>query len=139
MSSQWKKDTMNYHKQPKMNKKASLEKMSEVIVHLVLILLVLIILFGAIIKIKDNKGHQLRVESMNYALLRDVISTTDEEVNYDYLLKEKIELEINQENCVIQTKFKEDLTRPTSFTCNKNQLRTLQETKDKNLIKIKNE
>src|SRR3989338_6053490 len=121
MSSQWKKDTMNYHKQPKMNKKASLEKMSEVIVHLVLILLVLIILFGAIIKIKDNKGHQLRVESMNYALLRDVISTTDEEVNYDYLLKEKIELEINQENCVIQTKFKEDLTRPTSFTCNKNQ------------------
>ncbi|MBS3168787.1 hypothetical protein J4216_06680 [Candidatus Woesearchaeota archaeon] len=130
---------MNYHKQPKMNKKASLEKMSEVIVHLVLILLVLIILFGAIIKIKDNKGHQLRVESMNYALLRDVISTTDEEVNYDYLLKEKIELEINQENCVIQTKFKEDLTRPTSFTCNKNQLRTLQETKDKNLIKIKNE
>src|SRR3989338_6012973 len=115
MSSQWKKDTMNYHKQPKMNKKASLEKMSEVIVHLV------IILFGAIIKIKDNKGHQLRVESMNYALLRDVISTTDEEVNYDYLLKEKIELEINQENCVIQTKFKEDLTRPTSFTCNKNQ------------------
>ena len=124
-----------------MNKKASITKVTQWIVHLVLLMMVISIFLGVILKLKDNKLHNLRVEAREYAFTRDTVLASPEQIRYKYLTKEKILLKINKERCLIQSFYKEHKdTTPVTYFCTQNEQVQINEMfEEKGVLLEKNE
>ncbi len=117
-----------------MNKKG-MEALAEWIVHLVLLLLVITTLLSVSYKIKDNKLHQLRVESRDFALTRDILTTSPYNLEYRYNPRENITLLFNEENCLVQAKYKDD-PNPLKYFCGIDNLNKLQQIELDKTIKV---
>ena len=85
---------------------------------LALLIAVLIIFISVIGKVKDNNLHELRVEAREYAFTRDSLLTTSNSIVYNFKIKENATIDVNPENCLIETKHKGDSV-PIRFFCTK--------------------
>ncbi len=117
-----------------MNKKG-VKILAEWIVHLVFLLLVIMIFTSVSFKIKDNKLHQLRVESRDFAFTRDILTISPYSLEYKYIPRENVTLSFNEENCLVSAKYKDSST-PLSYSCGIDKLNTLQQIELDKTIKI---
>ena len=85
--------------------------------------------------IKDNKLHQLRVESRDYAFTIDSISSYTDELNYVYQPQENVTINFDKNKCIVETKHK-DVNRPIKFFCGSDIISDLEIEKTNNNIKI---
>ncbi len=100
-----------------MNKKGW-ETMPEWMVYSIFLFIVILVLLSAVVKIKDKRLHNLRIEARDYAFTRDAASVTPYEINYVYYSKKNdIEIKFNPENCLVQAKYKDDRTLPIPYFC----------------------
>lgn len=122
-----------------MNKKA-ISIVADWIVELILLGLTIAIFITVVINLQDNHLHSLRVEAKEYAFTRDTIFTTPYPLNYNFSLMENITLEINSNNCIIQTKYIGEYGSPVTFPCAKTSSQLITEQISKDSIRIlKNE
>ncbi|HLC58239.1 MAG TPA: hypothetical protein VJI68_00090 [Candidatus Nanoarchaeia archaeon] len=118
-----------------MNKKASMEFLAEKLVDLVMLVIVIVVFLSVITSIKGNEVHDLNVESRDLAFVKDAITMTNHKIDYNYKTRENVEIEINENDCVIKTSNKQGEASPKSFYCINNQLSN----KEKINLKVKNE
>lgn len=123
-----------------MKKKAEMQAPAKWIVELVFVLFLIIIFLSVTTKVKDDSLHNLRVEARDYAFTRDAIAISPSQLDYKYDLDPNMTLTINQERCIVQTKYKNQRTLPTNFFCSKDTMVTIteQETIDNKMRIIKN-
>ncbi len=112
---------------------------SEWIVQLVFLIIVILVFLSVNAKIKDNRLHDLRVETRDYAFTQDILLSSPYSLHYNYKVRENITLKINDSPCLIQGSYKEDSTPPVVFSCVTDALSTLKHQEAEGVIKFENE
>ena len=90
-----------------MNRKATVKIAGEFITWLVFLLMVISIFLGTANKIKDNRLHQMRVEAIDYSLVRAAVLSSPNKVDYKYAQNSAIEMSVAENPCIIEAKIKE--------------------------------
>ena len=77
----------------------------------------------------------MNVEARDYALLRDAVLSSSSNLEYQYVVRENIIIDLNKEDCSVLAKHKE-AAMPTIFYCGIDKTLTLNEQKLDGKIKI---
>ncbi len=111
---------------------------TELLTELFFLLIVTAVLLAGTARIKDDHLHNLRVESRDYAFLRDAALPAPHQLEYKYNTKQGIEIDINKEVCLVKANYIEEKRTPAAFHCARNSLIEITEEKlQNNVIKIR--
>lgn len=91
----------------KMNRKATVKIAGEFVTWLVFLLMVISIFLGAAYKIKDNNLHKLRVDAIDYSLVRTALLSSPNKIDYRYIQNPNIEMSVAESPCIIEARIKE--------------------------------
>lgn len=121
-----------------MNRKATVKIAGEFITWLVFLLMVILIFLGVAYKIKDNNLHRLRVEGIDYNLVRTAVLSSSHKIDYRYSTDPAIEISITENPCIIEARIKEKKNILHKIPCASDQFTELSHQQLETALRITN-
>lgn len=97
------------------SKKADISISASKLIDLFYIAIIIILLLGVTMKIRDTRIHDLRVSVRDAALTHDTILAAPGKVNYQLIFKQDIKVDL-KDNCIMQSSINGSYT-PERYNC----------------------